>query len=642
MKKNVLLICLIALQASAWNYDWKIRTDFYGKPAGIFDVTPFPIDENTVSYSIKNDEFPNGKTFSLGTKFYVDSARPDNTGDGRSLATAKKTIAAAITAAGAGNKTIIVRKGTYKEFNLACQAGLNDTMRWMVVGYGQERPIVDAGANTSTGTDMFTSTTKTNAFVTLQRLKMQNNLGQAVRLGTSITTKRDGHFSIIDIWVYQCGFTYLTPDDGNIYYLNCDSGWVCHVTTEKSYGHTLKIADGSSGTTIEWIIAANAGYFPGMIPTSYYNCHPGGVQLVADSGVIGTNNIVRYSIIHDALFAGLELRRSANYSVHHNEFYACPHFKDVPGCEAHGQGVGDPSNAIILIHNDHTYGSVYSNVMRDPGKLESGLQAAWLAYSFVTDTNPNYNFNNLYYGAGNYGVYQEASCGTGTMGFYNNDFASGGVQALLSVLSSKSRNNVENNIFDELATGACVKFATGVTKSNNVYYHPQGSRGYTGTLETGGIESNPLFVLTPTSGVYDSEFLILQPTSPCLGSGVSVSSLCGVDFLGSQRPSSAKWDIGAIECSTLLSTRTDGPSLSRATDRAAALQGVFKVCGANVSVPGRYQSGSWSFAIVNVEGRTLRTGLTEGEMVSFLQKNARASPAILLVMADRQASGSVQ
>ena len=56
-----------AMGAEGWKYDWNVRTDRDGKPAGCYEVTPCPVTEASTSYSITNDE--GAKTYQLGDKF---------------------------------------------------------------------------------------------------------------------------------------------------------------------------------------------------------------------------------------------------------------------------------------------------------------------------------------------------------------------------------------------------------------------------------------------------------------------------------------------------------------------------------------------------------------------------------------------
>ena len=165
-------------QGSGWEFDWDIRNDRDGKPAGIYTETPFPIDENTISYSIKSDEYPEGKTYYLGTKYFVDGAYTGGSNDG-SWEHPWTSISEALSNAGSGNTAIIVRGAHdgfdgiyYGTYSLSNHYGVDDTHRFMIVGYGQERPIFDGQGATSI---IFTyqNSNRDDAYITLQRLQIQ-------------------------------------------------------------------------------------------------------------------------------------------------------------------------------------------------------------------------------------------------------------------------------------------------------------------------------------------------------------------------------------------------------------------------------------------------------------------------------------
>ena len=193
-----------AAQADAWKYNWATRVDRDNRPAGIYTNTPYPITEASSNYFFKSDEFPEGKCYNLGTLYFLDGARPDNSGDGLSLATAKKTINAAVSAAGSGNKTIIVRgahdsfDGVYVEtVSFWGLSGVDDTHRLMLVGYNQERPVIDGN---DAENHLITRGYASLAYITVQRFKLTNSRRCGVRLGWDVTEdKRDRYFNCVDI-----------------------------------------------------------------------------------------------------------------------------------------------------------------------------------------------------------------------------------------------------------------------------------------------------------------------------------------------------------------------------------------------------------------------------------------------------------
>lgn len=548
--RNILLSILLAA-AGAWGadyFDWNSRTDRYGFPAGYLDSTAFPIDENSTTYMVKNDENPTGKTYTLGTLYFVDSARADNSGDGTSLATAEKTIAAAIADAGSGNKTIVVRRGTYFEYNMAIGTGTDDTHRWMIVGYKQERPIIDASANTDHSIDVFKTSGSARSFATIQRLKIQNNQGQAVRLGTNTTTQRDDWFNLYDVWIRRCGWYWRGGEDGNCYLLNVDSSRIFHATSEYSYGHTMKVGDGSSNDIVEWSVLRYAGYFAGMDTNEYWGAHAGNLHIVSDLGVYGVNNVVRYNILDTALFDALELRRAVNYSVHHNEMWGSPQFNNISGAETHGMGVGDNANALVVMNADSTYGNWYSNVCHDAGKLESGNEAAAIGITAVVNNGANvtYFFNNLFYGFNTYTIYQKNQCTNMNFELYNNTVVDSASQVSFYLSNATGTRVLQNNLIYNMGAGACVTLGSGYTKNNNLYYYPNGSRGYANPLETGGKETNPNIVTLPTHGTFIPTYVKFSSPSPALDSGATVASFAS-DIFDKARPQKLAWDIGAYE-----------------------------------------------------------------------------------------------
>lgn len=132
----------------AWTYDWTTRIDPYGKPTGIFDVTPFPITETSTHYTVQNENWTN--TYVLGTLYFVDGAAADDTGDGLTFATPKKTLSAAIALITSTNNATIIIRGAHDAFNgeyigygYTSKMGISNTQRVMWasyrMGYGRLR-----------------------------------------------------------------------------------------------------------------------------------------------------------------------------------------------------------------------------------------------------------------------------------------------------------------------------------------------------------------------------------------------------------------------------------------------------------------------------------------------------------------------
>jgi hypothetical protein len=89
------------------------------------------------------------ENYDAGTaaSLYVDASRPDDSGDGTSLATAKKTVRAAIDLATTGDVTIAIRAGIYRE-KVRFSAGSFSSL--VLKGYGTDKPLV-TGQDSLTG-----------------------------------------------------------------------------------------------------------------------------------------------------------------------------------------------------------------------------------------------------------------------------------------------------------------------------------------------------------------------------------------------------------------------------------------------------------------------------------------------------------
>jgi parallel beta-helix repeat protein len=224
-------------------FDWNVRLDRHSKPAGIFNETPFPINENSTNYTVMNDEYPQGKTYFLGTKYYVDGGFNGPIYSGN-WTNPWKNITAALSSVSNGSATIIIRgshdsfNGIYNEYGLTLKSGINDTYRFTIVGYGQERPIINGSSNT---TDSI-SASGSVSYSTLQRVKFQDNDRSGVR-----TSSDDSYLNIIDVWLYNNNkYNFVsnqTYGDGNLYFLSTDNSWIFHSSSEHTYGHCFKIGD---------------------------------------------------------------------------------------------------------------------------------------------------------------------------------------------------------------------------------------------------------------------------------------------------------------------------------------------------------------------------------------------------------------
>lgn len=554
--KIVLFVCAFTLFGipvlhntclAAWNYDWNTKTDPNGMVAGIFEATPFPLDENMTTYSITNDE--GTKTYNLGATYFVDNEAsgcsngstnysPTTRSCGSGSRTVYTTIKNAILAVSSGNKTILIRSGTYLENAIKPKNGTDNTHRYILSGYKQERPVIDGGNSTS---DIITGTGLTNAFTTIQRVKLQNSKNQGVRIG-NLTSKLDGYFNLIDVWVYNCNNDSTIVDDGNIYYMNVDNGWLYHVSSEHSYNHCMKIGDGGDNNIVEWSAAKECGYWDGFPKTSYYNMHAMGIDVPNVSGYSSDNIKLRYNVIKDVLFYGIYLRGAPNFSVHHNEVTKasrCYSQMSDPAssCDNHSQG---NYQATIMTLSNITSGNWYSNLIHDGGATGTGGFNVWT----INTGTPTVNFyNNILYGHGGPAVNIRSDNTALTMKIMNNSIYQSTTGPLIKN-DIGSKTSITNNILYQGGSGSCVSIGT-APHTYNLFYYPNGSRGV--TLSTGEADGIVNSLLLP-SGAYNPLALKLNENK----TGANLSSIFSSDMNNVSR---VYWTIGAYEFGSLEPTQ---------------------------------------------------------------------------------------
>lgn len=550
------LSIVLGARADSWVYDWTKRVDRDGAPAGIYTNTPIPIDEYSASYSITNDD--GTKTFTLGAVSFVDCTLSGTTaaynpaarsGTGGSYA-GYKTIAAAISAQGNGNKTILVRSGTYSESNLRCATGIDDTHRWMLCGYKQERPVIDGGGTTA---NIFGSSTTPNKYVTLQRLQIQNSKSNGVRLGNYLQ-KYDGYYSEIDIYFHLVNYS-LTPKqtqgDAAIYHMAADHGWIYHCTVERTCGHGYKMGDGADNGIIEWSVAKECGYWSTMVAdmgitnwASQMGTHPTAIDVPNGEtpsypDLQEDNAIVRYNIACDSLFYGMQLRNVHNISCHHNEIYHTPHFSDVPG--ANSGAAGNPQLLLLGQAGPILDGRIYNNWIHDG----ADSAASGITVNTVPETgNPLYIYNNLITtnnGGSELYLYGYPAGGGGRRVYvYNNtlDHTSASTPAINDTGNNRwlsGELTFQNNIVRQQGNGAAVSFCSGNIHTYNLYHAPNGSVGV--TTNATELIGNPNLM----NGMPPEPNL----GSPARGKGVGLNGLFTTDLQGN--PRGAHWDIGAVQ-----------------------------------------------------------------------------------------------
>ena len=555
--RKIFIIFFIYVIYGQWSYDWSVRTDHHGKPAGIFTTSPFPITEDSTTYHVKTDEYPSGLELNLGTKYYVDGHNGSDSNGGTSLSDEWETIAHAISAVSSGNKTIIIRgahdgfDGIYLEHGLSLngKSGTDQTHRYTIVGYNQERPIIDAEETNET--DIFSRADDDSAYITLQRMTLRNSARYGIILNSyTVGYERDRFFWCFDLNMKDCF-------NSTIYYLNADLGWIYHCTVDSTWGHAYKIGDGASFCKIEWCVVNGAGYYPGLSVDSLEATHSAcGIDLPSDNDDPrnAQYDTVRYNIVKYAYAYGMQFRYNRLFNVHHNEIDSCGWFgwRSPPG------GVlSTVHNYNIIFYAGWTEGEFYSNLIHDgactgDGSGSGSPDGTGLYISSCDNLTPTINiYNNLFYGYTGNCIRINSSNTGATIRLLNNSFYKdtpvGYTQdeCLIDLMGSETTS--ENNIFYQNGTGACVDYQSDTNNDYNLYYHPNGSEGdYVDGAHDVTPESQD-FWLAIMSGAFSTNEGALDSLGSATDAGTSQSGYFTDDYDSNTR--SAPWDLGAREYS---------------------------------------------------------------------------------------------
>jgi hypothetical protein len=543
----ILLLLLFPSSILAADYfSWSTRIDRDGKPAGIYASTPFPITEDNTVYSITSDE--GTKTFTLGTIYFVDNAAsgcvngdidysPATRACGGGTYTVYTSPSNAITGVSAGNKTILVRAGTYSySARIVLRAGDNTTHRYSMIGYNQERPVI-SGSPTG-GLD---SLIGMGNYSTLQRLKVTNHHAEGV---DAQAVEND----IIDVWVTNCPNTDgAGSGDGNIYAAGSTNLWLYHNTSEHTYGHCVKISDGAAGSIQEWSIARECGYWTG-IDNAYGSHHASGF----DYPDIGADHTLRYSIVYDTLFYAVNIRGNTAYdargigtvNIHHMEIYNSTHLDARPNAresslDAH-QVLLDTAYSNTGTPNIVNF---YANIVRDGGGNGGDIDTNGFDVGANFTATAVNAYNNLFYGNPGRDLYIRYNNACQSINYWNNTiYHDNNTNLYWRNATTTSVVDMKNNLFFNAGTAATVSGVVN-THTYNLFWYPSGSLGF--TKDATDINANPLIVVP--SGVYSSGEGSVLLGSPAIDNGTTLSAPYSLDILGVSRPQGAAWDIGAYE-----------------------------------------------------------------------------------------------
>ena len=561
----LLLVCPAYAAYAGDYFDWSVRTDRDGKPAGIFTATPFPVVETDSTYSITDDE--GTTTYTLGTIYFVDNAGtgcgngstnydPATRACGLGAYTVYTTINNGLSAVSAGNKTILVRAGTYTSNTvLYMKDGINNTHRYSVIGYNQERPIIDFNNQTSGSYGI-----SHQGYAALQRLEIKNTYDAGVRF-------LDTYGNAIDIYIHDIksnAGSGAFHGEGTV----ASNAWMYHCTVSRTVNHGIKVSDNQDNTIFEWGVIEYAGFWSPEGDMQINEWHALAADFVSHESTIGTyigtGNIFRYNIVHDGYSWLMNIEHQETFSIHHNEFYNAYRVYDSTAypkagcngtCATPTAWVNDAtSGAYTVDFNESSNGSFYSNVVRDKagtaeGTNDHGHIQLHGATTEIIIGNINI-YNNLIYQSDTTNTEQLLEVGSNlaagqAVNIYNNTFYGDTAGSPDRLLDDKwtGITTVANNIFYQAGTGTA---AGGTfTHTHNLYYYPNGSAGIT-VDGTGEIDAaNPLFTQIP-SGTYDSNDALPQSNSSMINTGSDLSGVFTSVFQNTSTTRSA-WDIGAYE-----------------------------------------------------------------------------------------------
>ncbi|MBN2494836.1 MAG: hypothetical protein JXR96_09625 [Deltaproteobacteria bacterium] len=546
-------------------FDWGVRRDRDGRPAGIYESTPYPIDEAALGrlyYEVKNDEHPSGRRFYLGASaddiVFADGRLGDDC-DGASYSPAERacsasgayrafdTIGEAVEAAGSGNRSVVIREGTYDEqLDLDEHLGQDGDHRFTLVGYGQERPVLEGASAGAEDPILKTNTTTGEAFITYQRLKLQNNAHRGV------LNRRDELY-MIDVEIENCVNQPGNTGDGNVVFYDSSDCWLHHCTSHHTYGHCYKLSDAyadgwpdgtpSDGNILEWSVGYECGYWQsGYDQTAYFGHHSAGLDFPQSDGQREAHgHIVRYNIVHDVLAHCVQMRNVEGFSLHHNEIYGCIRGKDA--LSDYGEHFGYDVQVLVYgTTNWQSSGEIAANVIRDPG---SGSVGAIRVSSSEGAEQPIRIFNNLFYGDFGSAPAVHLSAGTSTL-FANNSVYAGSSDTVLREEDGASCTLV-NNIVYQSAQGACARLMPETDDDFNLYFFPGGSLGEHADGAHDQLPAEQDFWIALPEGAYGATEAALDGENDAVDRGTGLDGIFDQSFNGVPRPCGAGWDIGACE-----------------------------------------------------------------------------------------------
>jgi hypothetical protein len=286
--------------------------------------------------------------------------------------------------------------------------------------------------------------------------------------------------------------------------------WVGSTSTDGSNaGHHIRLINleidgtGADATSADNLVNVNRfGHDVEVIGGSFHHapasssfpaCAAAGTYSCYAFYITGKNNILDHVQVHDNPSYGVHIysgysERADNNIVRYSEFYN------------NGTAGGQVSAALLLSSGDNNQG--YGNIIRD--NYNDGIHASNSGTNtkVYSNTVVNNNRNGSYYGG--------IAWGTGSGTIIKNNIVYSNRGADLADTNGTQTPTFSNNL--------CTNSGPGCARGGN-----------------------PLF-FDPTNYNYN-----LQPGSPAIDSGTTLSDIPPYDMSGTLRPQAASWDIGAYE-----------------------------------------------------------------------------------------------
>ena len=255
-----------------------------------------------------------------------------------------------------------------------------------------------------------------------------------------------------------------------------------------------------------------------------YNCNTSNVNETID--IMPMNNVtIENCYLHNNPYDGIDVKDgSNNISIHNNEITSMGNGEDGIYIDCQGQ-IQDS----ISIYDNNIHGFTGDGIVLGSEPGGSG-----------TLTNCSI-YNNLIYNINGEAIQAQPYSFNKTVSIINNTFYNDLVGIDFDDPAQYQINCVvRNNIIVGNTTSALINYPYyaqgGVTVDHNLFYS---TAGYNTVYGTNYVKANPLLTNPPTD-------FSLQSGSPTIGAGSSVGAP-STDYIGTARPQSQGYDIGAYE-----------------------------------------------------------------------------------------------